>query len=56
MPETAPLLPLVQKFFEKDIIGAARTLEAMSEEQVVEVPGSLPSTLAAKAVFQSRPM
>lgn len=52
MPETAALLPLVQKFFEKDLAGAARSLETMPEEQVVEVLRALPPAVAAKAVRQ----
>jgi len=52
MSETAALLPLVQRFFEKDPTGAARSLETMSEEEVVEVLRALPPALAAKAVRQ----
>jgi len=52
MSDTAALLPLVQRFFEKDPTGAARSLETMSEEEVVEVLRALPPTLAAKAVRQ----
>jgi len=52
MPETTALLPLVQKFFEKDPTGAARSLETMAEEEVVEVLRALPPALAAKAVRQ----
>ncbi|MBE7504252.1 MAG: magnesium transporter [Verrucomicrobiales bacterium] len=52
MPETTALLPLVQKFFERDLVGAARSLETMPEEQVVEVLRALPAALAARAVRQ----
>jgi magnesium transporter len=52
MSETAALLPLVHKFFEKDLVGAARALETMPEERVVEVLRTLPAALAARAVRQ----
>lgn len=52
MSENSALLPLVQKFFEKDIIAAARSLETMPEEDVVQVLRSLPPAMAAKAVRQ----
>jgi multidrug efflux pump subunit AcrA (membrane-fusion protein) len=52
MAETTALLPLVQKFFEKDLVGAARSLETMPEEQVVEVLRTLPPAVAARAVRQ----
>ena len=48
MPETAALLPLVQKFFEKDVVGGARSLETMPEEQVVEVLRNLPPACPAR--------
>ncbi len=52
MTDTDAFLPLVQKFFEKDLAGAARSLETMPEEQVVEVLRALPPAVAAKAVRQ----
>jgi len=52
MPESTAFLPLVLKFFEKDLVGAARSLETMPEEQVVEVLRRLPPAVAAKAVHQ----
>lgn len=50
MSENTALLPLVQKFFDKDLAGAARSLETMPEEDVVQVLRSLPPSVAAKAV------
>lgn len=52
MTDPSPLLPLVQKFFEKDLVGAARSLETMPEERVVEVLRALPPALAARTVRQ----
>jgi len=52
MAENNALLPLVQRFFESDIVTATRNLEAMSEEQVVTVLKTLPPTVAAKALRQ----
>ena len=52
MTENAAFLPLVQKFFEKDLVAAARSLETMPEEEVVGVLRALPPAVAAKAVRQ----
>jgi hypothetical protein len=52
MSEHDSLVPLVQKFFAKDLIGAARLLETIPKEQGVEVLRSLPPAVAAKAVRQ----
>ena len=52
MSENLSLLPLVKKYFESDAVAAARTLETMPEEQVVEALKMLPAPLAAKAVRQ----
>jgi magnesium transporter len=52
MSEGLALLPLVRKYFETDLLAAARTLETMPEEEVVEVLKALPPALAAKAVRQ----
>jgi len=52
MPESNALLPLVQKFLESDLAAAARSLETMEEEQVVEILKALPASLAAKIVRQ----
>jgi len=52
MSEGLALLPLVRKYFETDLGAAARTLETMPEEEVVEVLKALPPALAAKAVRQ----
>jgi len=49
---TSALLPMVKRYFETDPNGAARSLETMPEEQVVEVLRALPPTLAAKTVRQ----
>lgn len=49
---TPALIPVVKRYFETDPNGAARSLETMPEEQVVEVLKALPPALAAKAVRQ----
>jgi len=49
---SAALLPVVKCYFETDPNGAARSLETMPEEQVVEVLRALPPALAARAVRQ----
>lgn len=50
MPEKAPLLPLVQKFFEHDTAAAAHSLERMTEDEAVDVLLSLPVPLAVRAI------
>ena len=50
MPESGSLLPLVRKYFEHDIQGAAHSLEWMSEEEAVSVLKALPASLAVRAV------
>lgn len=52
MAETSPFAPLIRTYFEQSPSAAARILETMSEEEVVEVPRVLPSGLAARAVQQ----
>ncbi len=52
MPESSPLLPLAQRFVLKDPAGAARALEALPEEEVVQVLRALPPTMAARVVRQ----
>jgi len=52
MSAPTALLPLVEKYFEKDLAGAARTLETMPEEQVVQVLKALPPAVAARTVRQ----
>jgi magnesium transporter len=52
MNEAPALLPLVRKYFESDLASAARALETLPEEEVVEVLQALPAGLAAKAVRQ----
>lgn len=49
---TPALFPVVKRYFETDPNGAARSLETMPEDQVVEVLKALPPALAAKAVRQ----
>lgn len=50
MTEKAPLLPIVQKFFEHDTTAAAHSLERMTEEEAVEVLLALPAPLAVRAI------
>lgn len=50
MPESAPLLPLVQKYFEHDTAAAAHSLETMAESEAVEVLKALPPQLAVRAI------
>ncbi len=50
MPESAPLLPLVQKYFEHDTAAAAHSLETMAENEAVEVLKALPPQLAVRAI------
>jgi magnesium transporter len=52
MSDAPALLPLVRKFFETDLVSAARTLESIPEEQVVHVLKALPPEMAAKVVRQ----
>lgn len=37
MTEHSPLLPLAQKYFEQDIVGATHSLEMMDEMEAIEV-------------------
>ena len=48
MPSRAPLLPLVQKFFEHDPVAAAQSLELMDEEASLQAIRSMPPALAAQ--------
>jgi magnesium transporter len=50
MAESGSLLPLVRKYFEQDIQGAAHSLERMSEEEAASVLKALPASLAVRAV------
>lgn len=50
MSETNPFNPIVQSYFEQSPVQAARTLETMDEDEVVEVFKVLPPELAAKAI------
>ncbi|MBM3879977.1 MAG: magnesium transporter [Verrucomicrobia bacterium] len=52
MSEGSPLLPLVRKYLEADLVTAARMLETMSEDEVVEVLRLLPAPLAGAVVRQ----
>lgn len=47
---TTPLLPLVEKYFETDPVGAAHHLETMSEEEAVSILKTLPPRLSAEVV------
>ena len=37
MPKENPLLPLIRKYFERDIVAASHSLELMDEDEAVEV-------------------
>ncbi len=50
MEEASPLLPLVQKYFEQDVGGAAQSLETLDEDQAAEVLKALPPELAVRAL------
>ncbi len=50
MVENEALLPIVQKYFEKDIQSAARSLETMTEDEAARVLENLPAPLAVKAL------
>ena len=50
MAESSPLLPLVQNYFERDVIGATHGLERMAEDDAVEVLKALPVSLAVQAI------
>lgn len=52
MDENSPLLPLAQRYVQKDPAGAARALETLSEEEVVRALRALPATMAARVVRQ----
>jgi magnesium transporter len=51
----ATLLPLAEKYFEKDIVSAAHSLESMPESQAVAVLKALPPKLSAKAFAHLQP-
>jgi magnesium transporter len=50
MVEHTPLLPLVQKYFERDTQAAARSLEMLTEEEAAQVLKELPATLTLQAL------
>jgi magnesium transporter len=50
MPENNPLLPIVQRYFERDILAASHSIEVMDEDEAVEVLKALPISLAVEAV------
>ena len=50
MTREKSFLPLVEKYFERDAVGAAHSLEAMDEEDTVDVVKSLPVPMAVEAV------
>ncbi len=47
MASRTPLLPLVRKFFETDLVAAAHSLETMDENEAINVIKSLPPSLSA---------
>ena len=50
MAEHSPLLPLAQKYFEQDIVGATHSLEMMDENDAIEVLKVLPIPLIVRAM------
>ncbi len=52
MEDSSPLLPLAQRYVQKDPAGAAQALENLPEAEVVRVLRALPSALAARVVRQ----
>ncbi len=50
MAERSLLLPLVEKYFERDIIGATHSLEMMAEDEALEVLKVLPVPLTVRAI------
>jgi len=50
MAERSPLLPLVQKYFERDIAGATHGLEMMAEDEALEVLKALPLHLTVRTI------
>lgn len=52
MDESSPLLPLAQRYVQKDPAGAARALETLPEEEVVRILRALPPAMAARVVRQ----
>jgi magnesium transporter len=50
MAEQSDLLPLVRKYFEQDVAGAAQSLELMDEDAALDVLNALPVPLAVRAV------
>ncbi len=51
-PENNALVALVEKYFEKDPAAAARILETLDDDTVVEALKRLPSSISAQAVRQ----
>lgn len=54
MNEAPALLPLVRKYFESDLASAARALETLPEEEVVEVLEALPAGVRAQHPLRQR--
>jgi Mg/Co/Ni transporter MgtE len=48
--EENPLLPLVRKYFERDLIATSHNLEMMDEDEAVEALKALPVSLAVQAI------
>jgi len=50
MDKPAPLLPLIERYFDQDSVDAAHGLEAMDEDEALEILRTLPPPLSIKAV------
>ena len=50
MAEPGPFVPLIQKYFERDIVAAAHSLESMGEDDAIQVIQALPVSLAVRAI------
>ena len=48
MTGSSALLPLIEKYFEKDPITAARHLETLEESEVLQIIQTVPAPLAAR--------
>ena len=49
MATKTPLLPIVKKYFERDPLDAAHTLETMSSEEAIQVLKNLPTPMVTEA-------
>jgi len=50
MTDNSVLLPLVNKFFDKDMEGAVHILESMTEEEAAQILKSLPTSLSVRVL------